>query len=99
MKIEVIEKGVFDENGAELEVGAVIEVSGQDMPRHLVSKARIADGERVAITNPAQDAIAEPVDDEAEIEALRAEYFGRTGDEADGRWKAKTLRAKIAELD
>lgn len=98
MKLEITQRGAFDSDGVELPIGSTVEVEGDTVPSYLVSKA-VDTNKRVAVTNPAQDAIVEPVDDDdAEIDALRAEYLDKTGEEADGRWKAGTLRKKLAAL-
>lgn len=95
MKIEITQTGVFNSDGTEIAVGEIIEHDGDDLPSWLIGKAALAGSKvRVAITNPAQEPIAEDIDD---ITALRAEYLDLTGEEADKRWKETTLRDKIAE--
>ncbi len=95
MKIEITQSGVFNKDGQELTIGTVIECDGDQMPTYLIGKAVEADSKRVAITNPAENAIAEDLD---EITALRAEYNDLTGGHADKRWKEDTLREKIEAL-
>lgn len=91
MKLEITQPGAFDSDGVELPVGYTIEVEGDTVPSYLVSKA-VDTSKRVAITNPAENAIAEDLD---EITALREEYADVTGGTADKRWKEDTLREKI----
>lgn len=58
MKIEITQKGVFDGNGKEVEIGTVITVKGDTIPAWLVSKGRAVGGEgKTAVTNPAKDPI------------------------------------------
>jgi hypothetical protein len=62
MKLEITEKGIFDQNGKEAEVGSVIDVKGDEVPAWLVNKCRVVGGKgKAAVTNPAKDPVNEPV--------------------------------------
>ena len=41
MKIEITQKGVFDDKGAELKLGSIVEISADKMPAYLAGKARV----------------------------------------------------------
>jgi hypothetical protein len=41
MKIEITQKGVFDDKGAELKLGFIVEISADKMPAYLAEKARV----------------------------------------------------------
>ena len=63
MIIKITEPGVFDAAGAELAVGKIVEVHGDEFPGWLAGKAVAMDmpppdvePEVVAVTNPAKDA-------------------------------------------
>lgn len=61
MMIKITEPGVFDEAGAEMAVGAIVAVEGDEIPGWLAGKAVALDmpppePEQVAVTNPAKDA-------------------------------------------
>ena len=59
MKYEVTRRGVYDAGGKMLEIGAVVEADGDTMPGFLVGKAAPVKSGKVAVTNPAKDAIPE----------------------------------------
>jgi hypothetical protein len=57
MKLEITEKGIFDQNGKEAEVGSIIDVKGDAVPAWLVNKCRIVGGKgKTPVTNPAKEA-------------------------------------------
>jgi hypothetical protein len=64
MKYEITKRGVYGVDGKVLEIGAEIEVKGDDMPGWLVNKAVPVKGGKTAITNPAKDPLPE---DEAPV--------------------------------
>lgn len=64
MKLEITQKGAHTKDGKadkELEVGEIIEVKGDTIPKHLVGKCReVPSGKakpRKAVTNPAKGAV------------------------------------------
>lgn len=52
MKLEITQKGVFDAEGNELEIGSVITVKGDTVPSLYVNKARVLGAK---ITNPKKE--------------------------------------------
>lgn len=58
MKLEITQKGIFDQNGKEAEVGSIIDVKDDTVPAWLVNKCRPVGGSgKKAVTNPANDPI------------------------------------------
>jgi len=41
MKIEIIQKGVFDGDGVELGLGSIVEIDSEKMPSYLAGKAKV----------------------------------------------------------
>jgi hypothetical protein len=59
MRIEITAEGVYDQDGAELEVGTEIDVKGDEFPTWLVNKARVVaakPAKATAVTNPKKEA-------------------------------------------
>lgn len=58
MKAKITQKGVYDQRGTRIEVGAEVEFKGDTLPAYLVGKAVLVEGSgraaKVAVTNPAQ---------------------------------------------
>lgn len=61
MKYEVTRRGVYGEDGQMIEIGTEIDVKGDDIPGYLVGKAAPVKAGKVAVTNPAKEAL--PADD------------------------------------
>ena len=78
---------IYGKNGA-LSVGA--EMNVKSIPAGWASYVETVTGD------PKPEAKAVTNDDD-DIDALRAEYSDLTGNDGDKRWKADTLRDKIAE--
>lgn len=60
MKIEITEKGVFDQKGERIEVGTELDIKGDKLPAAFVGKAKILrqkPAKAVAVTNPADGAL------------------------------------------
>lgn len=56
MKAQVTESGVYDQKGAVIEVGTVINVEGDELPPYLINKAApVVKAGRVAVVNPKAD--------------------------------------------
>ncbi|MCO6407354.1 hypothetical protein [Hoeflea alexandrii] len=63
MKLEITQKGIFDQNGKEAEIGSTIDVKGDTVPAWLVNKCRPVGGSgKKAVTNPAQDPVTPVVE-------------------------------------
>ncbi|MCC0013878.1 MAG: hypothetical protein H6881_08370 [Rhodobiaceae bacterium] len=87
MKLEITEKGIFDQNGKRVPVGTEIEVKGDTIPAAFVNKCRVigkASKKSVPVTN----------EDDAEKEKLSADLEA-LGVKADGRWSVERLREEI----
>lgn len=63
MKYEVTRRGVYGADGEMIEIGTEIDVKGDEMPGYLVGKAAPVKAGKVAVTNPATNAL--PADKKA----------------------------------
>lgn len=91
MQFKITQRGVHDADGKEMEVGTVIECD--TMPSYLIGKAVPAEGGTVAITNPEQGAIQQPVEDFTVIDKGRGWFVVAK----DGEEVTKSLRADDVE--
>jgi len=55
MKVKITEKGVYDQDGNRVPVGATVDVKGDTLPGYLANKGAVVEGGRkTAVTNPAK---------------------------------------------
>lgn len=76
MKVEITEKGVHDQTGAEIAKGTQITLEGDVLPGWLVGKAQVVAASakaKTAVTNPKKGAIKDPAPSAAERQAIMKE--------------------------
>lgn len=57
MRVQITQKGCYDDAGERIPVGTIIEVKGDAMPASFINKACPVG--KVAVTNPAKGAVPE----------------------------------------
>jgi hypothetical protein len=57
MKYEITKRGVYDAKGEMIPVGEIVEAEGDETPGFLIGKAVPVKAAKVAVTNPAKDAL------------------------------------------
>lgn len=98
MKLKITQKGVFDAENEEMEVGKTITVKGSAIPGHLVGKAEpleVGAQKKQMIVNPATlEAELADVVKVAEAEALELAELRREKAERNAELKSKPKEAK-----
>lgn len=91
MRIEITERGIYDQDGNQVPVGKQLDVP--DDFHQWANKYRVLSDTQTKTLEPATPS------DEDDLEAARAEYERQFGERPHARMKADTIRARLADSE